>query len=363
MEKKSDESVELDTSGDTLHENIELNELDSSDECLDMRGNSDQQKTSDVELQDLLINIPNQSLVEDIPESSKRQLPHRLTRGIPKPTYEPELSSKMQSLKVCRLKKSLYGLKQSPRAWFGRFTKSMVAFGYHPCNSNHTLFLKKQDGKLTALIIYVDDMVVTGNDPVERKALQNYLSREFEMKDLGPLKYFLGIEVSRSKRGIFLSQRKYALDLLKEIGMSACQPINTPIEEGLKLRMEDDQVPVDKERYQRLVGRLMYLAHTRPDLAYALSIFSQFMHNPGKQHMDAVTRILRYLKLAPGKGILFSRKTEEQTIDVYTDADWAGDKNDMRSTSGYFTFVGGNLVSWRSKKQSVVARSSGEAEL
>ncbi|XP_048234317.1 uncharacterized mitochondrial protein AtMg00810-like [Ricinus communis] len=112
------------------------------------------------------------------------------------------------------------------------------------------------------------------------KALQEYLSKEFEMKDLGCLKYFLGIEVSRSKKGIFLSQRKYALDLLHETGMSACQLVDSPVEEGLKLCIEVDQVPVDKGKYQRLVGRLMYLAHTRPDLAYALSIVSQFMHNP-----------------------------------------------------------------------------------
>src|SRR5262249_20478263 len=124
--------------------------------------------------------------------------------------------SEKHSKQVCKLKKSLYGLKQSPRAWFGRFTKSMKAFGYHQCNSDHTLFLKKQQGKITTLIIYVDDMVVTGNDAEERKALHEYLSKEFEMKDLGSLKYFLGIEVSRSKKGIFLSQRKYALDLLQE---------------------------------------------------------------------------------------------------------------------------------------------------
>ena len=111
----------------------------------------------------------------------------------------------------------------------------MKAFGYCQTNSDHTLFLKKQRGKITALIVYVDDMVVTGNDPEEREALQDYLSREFEMKDLGPLKYFLGIEVSRSDKGIFLSQRKYALDLLQETGMLACQPADTPVEEGLKL--------------------------------------------------------------------------------------------------------------------------------
>ena len=154
-----------------------------------------------------------------------------------------------QCQKVCKLKKSLYGLKQSPRAWFGRFTKSMRAFGYRQSNSDHTLFLKKQHGKITALIVYVDDMVVTGNDPEERKALQNYLSREFEMKDLGPLKYFLGIEVSRSSEGIFLSQRKYALDLLQETGMSGCQPVNTLIEESLKLCVESNQVSTDKGRY------------------------------------------------------------------------------------------------------------------
>ncbi|RVW92097.1 Retrovirus-related Pol polyprotein from transposon RE1 [Vitis vinifera] len=228
-------------------------------------------------------------------------------------------------------------------------------------NSDHTLFLKKQHGKITTLIVYVDDMVVTGNDPEERKALQNYLSREFEMKDLGPLKYFLGIEVSRSSEGIFLSQRKYALDLLQETGMSGCQPVNTPIEEGLKLCVEPNQVSTDKGRYQRLVGRLMYLAHTRPDLAYALSVVSQYMHNPGEQHMNAVMRILRYLKNAPGKGILFAKNVDHQSIEVYTDADW-GAVDDRRSTSGYFTFVGGNLVTWKSKKQNVVARSSAEAE-
>ncbi|RVX20052.1 Retrovirus-related Pol polyprotein from transposon RE2 [Vitis vinifera] len=249
-----------------------------------------------------------------------------------------------------------------PRAWFGRFTKSMRAFGYRQSNSDHTLFLKKQHGKITALIVYVDDMVVTGNDHEERKALQNYLFREFEMKDLGPLKYFLGIEVSRSSEGIFLSQRKYALDLLQETGMSGCQPVNTPIVEGLKLCVESNQVSIDKERYQRLVGRLMYLAHTRPDLAYALSVVSQYMHNPREQHMNAVMRILRYLKNAPGKGILFAKNVNHQSIEVYIDVDWAGAVDDMRSTSGYFTFVGGNIVTWKSKKQNVVACSSAEVE-
>ena len=132
--------------------------------------------------------------------------------------------------------------------------------------------------------------------------------------------------------------------------MLACQPIDTLVEEGLKLCIESNQVPVDKGRYQRLVGRLMYLAHTRLDLAYALSIVSQFMHNPGEQHMNAVMRVLRYLKSAPRKGILFTKNEDYQSVDAYIDADWARVVDDRCSTSGYFTFIGGNLVTWRSKK-------------
>ena len=161
-------------------------------------------------------------------------------------------------------------------------------------------------------------MVVTGNDPDERKALQSYLSSHSH------LKYFLGIEVSRADKGIFLSQRKYALDLLQETGMSACQPADTPVKEGLKLCVETNLVPVNKGRYQRLVERLMYLAHTRLDLACALSIVSQFMHNPGEQHMNAVMRILRYLKSAPRKGILLTKNVDCQSVDAYSDANWAG---------------------------------------
>ncbi|PRQ42417.1 putative RNA-directed DNA polymerase [Rosa chinensis] len=262
---------------------------------------------------------------------------------------------------VCRLKKSLYGLKQSPRAWFGRFTQSMRRFGYKQSNSDHTLFLKHQKGKVTVLIIYVDDMVITGDDLVEIGSLQKKLASEFEMKNLGDLKYFLGIEVARGKDGIFLCQRKYVLDLLAETGMLDCSPIDTPIEQNHKLAEYPDQLPTDKPRYQRLVGRLIYLSHTRPDVAYAVSVVSQFMHNPSERHMEAVVRILRYLKSAPGKGLMFS-KYQHLDVSGYTDADWAGSITDRKSTSGYFTFVGGNLVTWRSKKQKVVARSSAEAE-
>jgi hypothetical protein len=276
--------------------------------------------------------------------------------------FPPGFSTSSESGKICRLRKSLYGLKQSPRAWFGRFTHSMRRYGYHQSQSDHTLFLKhSNEGKITALIVYVDDIVVTGNDIMEMGKLKTYLAKEFEIKDLGNLRYFLGIEVARSKEGIFVSQRKYVLDLLVETGMLACKPIDTPIEQNHRLGEDVDDTPVDRERYQKLVGKLIYLSHTRPDIAFAVSVVSQFMHAPCEKHMEAVYRILRYLKSAPGKGLMLY-KNGHLEVEGYTDADWAGSITDRRSTSGYCTFVGGNLVTWRSKKQSVVARSSAEAE-
>ncbi|CAL8138863.1 unnamed protein product [Prunus armeniaca] len=262
---------------------------------------------------------------------------------------------------VCKLRKSLYGLKQSPRAWFGRLTKSMKNFGYTQSHSDHTLFLKCDEGKLTTLIVYVNDIIIIGNDTKKKLKLQKYLSQEFEMKDLGDLKHFLGIEVARSKTSIFLSQRKYVMDLLTETEMLGYKPADTPIEMNHKLCEDTDQEPTNKEQYQRLVGRLIYLANTRPYIAYVVSVVSQFMHSTNISHRNAIDRILRYLKSAPRKGLMFSKNGDFEVVG-YTDADWAGSITDRRSTSSYFTFVRGNLVTWRSKKQNVVSRSSVEAE-
>ncbi|KAL4022534.1 hypothetical protein IC575_016271 [Cucumis melo] len=263
---------------------------------------------------------------------------------------------------VCKLQKSLYGLKQSPRAWFDRFTTFVNSQGYSQGHSDHTLFTKaSKTEKIAILIVYVDDIILTGDDQTEISQLKQRMGDEFEIKDLGNLKYFLGMEVARSKEGISVSQRKYTLDLLTETGMLGCRPADTPIEFNCKLGNSDDQVPVDKEQYQRLVGKLIYLSHTRPDISFVVSVVSQFMQAPYEKHMEAVNRILRYLKNTPGKGLMF-RKTNRKTIEAYTDSDWAGSVIDRKSTSGYCTFVWGNLVTWRSKKQSVVARSSAEAE-
>lgn len=221
------------------------------------------------------------------------------------------------------------------------------------------MFFRQENGKKTILIVYVDDIILTGDDTMEMERLKKVLATEFEVKDLGQMRYFLGMEVARSKKGISVTQRKYILDLLTETGMLGCKPSDTPIEVGR--RSKDDEKTVERERYQRLVGKLIYLSHTRPDIAFAVSVVSQHMHSPKEAHLEAVYKILRYLKGSPGKGLLF-KKCERKEVEIFTDADWAGSAEDRRSTTGYCTFVWGNLVTWRSKKQNVVARSSSEAE-
>ena len=219
----------------------------------------------------------------------------------------PGFEGSMAKNQVCKLQKSLYDLKQSPRAWFNRFTKAVLKLGYKQGQADHTLFVKKSHaGKMAILIVYVDDIILSGNDMEELQKLKKYLSEEFEVKDLGNLKYFLGMEVARSRKGIVVSQRKYILDLLKETGMLGCKPIDTPMDSQKKLGIEKESTPVDRGRYQRLVGRLIYLSHTRPDIGFAVSAVSQFMHSPTEEHMEAVYRILRYLKMTPGKGLFFS---------------------------------------------------------
>ena len=252
--------------------------------------------------------------------------------------------------KVCKLKKSLYGLKQSPRAWFDKFTQSVKKQGYFQGQTDHTLFMEvSSKGRIAILIVYVDDIITTGDDVKEMERLKKCLALKFEIKDLGSLRYFLGMEVARTKKGIMVSQRKYILDLLKEMGMNGCKPAETLIEANHRLGDGDKKVHVDTARYQKLVGKLIYLSHTQPDIAFAVSVVSQFMHSLYEEHLEAVYRILRYLKSTVGKGLFF-KKTVQRGIEVYTDADWAGSIIDRKSTFGYCTYVWGNLVTWRCKK-------------
>ncbi|RDX60598.1 hypothetical protein CR513_61247, partial [Mucuna pruriens] len=273
----------------------------------------------------------------------------------------PRFYSHNEKNMVCRLKKALYGLKQSPRAWFGRFAQVMISLGYRQSQGDHTLFIKHSpNGKLTLLLVYVDDMIVTSDDEIEKLNLKEKLATQFEMKELGKLKYFLGIEVAYSKQGIFISQRKYVLDLFKETEKLGCKISRVPIEQNHRIGCEESPI-IEKSQYHRLVGKLIYLFHTRPDISHVVSVVSQFMHDPRERHLQAVERILQYLKASPGKGLLF-RKEGMLSMEIYTDADYAGSVMDRISNLGYCIFLRGNLVTWRSNKQNMVARSSVEAE-
>ena len=206
----------------------------------------------------------------------------------------------------------------------------------------------------------MDDIVIIGSDSTRISSLKSFLHGQFHTKDLGMLRYFLGVEVMRRKHGILLSQRKYVLDLLSEIGKLEAKPCSSPMVLGIHLTRKGELFE-DPERYTRLVGKLNYLRVTRPNIAHSVSIVSQYMSSPTIDNWAAVEHILCYLKGAPGRGILDSNHGHNK-VECFTDADWAGSKEDRRSTSGYCVFVGGNLVSWKSKKQGVVSRSSAKSE-
>ena len=265
---------------------------------------------------------------------------------------------------VLRLKKAIYGLKQSPRAWYHKLSTTLNGRGFVKSEADHTLFTLTSKQGIIVILIYVDDIIITGSDKEGIASTKAFLKATFDIKDLGELKYFLGIEMCRSKEGLFLSQRKYTLDLLREVGDLGGRTAKTPLEEGYKVMREgeiEDKPYEDVKHYRRMVGKLIYLTITRPDVCFAVNQVSQHMQAPKMHHWNMVERILRYLREAPGQGVWMGCNKSTEIVG-YCDADWAGDRVDRRSTTGYCTFIGGNLVTWKSKKQKVVSCSSAEAE-
>ncbi|KAM2243723.1 hypothetical protein ACFX1S_010508 [Malus domestica] len=261
---------------------------------------------------------------------------------------------------VCKLHKAIYGLKQSPRAWYAKLSSVLISVGFKSSNADSSLFVRTRAVGTLVVLIYVDDLIITGDNTDEISTLKQSLRQRFAIKDLGILKYFLGIEVATSHKGLFLNQRKYVLDLLKDANMSDAKPTTTPLDSKQKPSLKCTPLTYITH-YQRLVGKLIYLIITRPDITYSVSLVSQLMHSPTLEHLTLVKRILRYLKGSVGRGIIM-RKNDNTQVVGYCDDDWAGNTIDRKSTSGYCTFVDGNLVTWKSKKQTVIARSSVEAE-
>uniref|UniRef100_A0A2N9HM41 Reverse transcriptase Ty1/copia-type domain-containing protein n=1 Tax=Fagus sylvatica TaxID=28930 RepID=A0A2N9HM41_FAGSY len=237
------------------------------------------------------------------------------------------------SHKVCRLRRVLYGLKQAPRAWFAKFSSTISQHGFSASSYDSALFFGRSDHGITLFLLYVDDMIITGDDVQGIQDLKRFLGQHFEMKDLGPLSYFLGLEVSSSSDGYYLTQAKYTSDLISQAGITDSKIVDTSIEYNNHLNTHDGEPLPDATLYRQLVGSLVYLTVTRPDISYAVHIVSQFMAAPRSLHYAAVLRILRYLKGTLFHGLHFSSQSS-LTLQAYSDADWAGDPTDRRSTIG-----------------------------
>ena len=224
-----------------------------------------------------------------------------------------------------------------------------------------SLFTYSCKNQFLALLVYVDDIIITGPDPSLISQVVKDLNTSFALKDLGALHYFLGIEVYRDQSGLFLTQSKYVSDLLAKHHMTTCKPCSTPASPSVQLSATIGDPLQDVTSYRSVIGALQYLTMTRPDIAFIVNKLSQFLHCPTSVHWQACKRVLRYLKGSLATG-LHLQPVKDQCLIAFSDADWAGSIDDRRSTSGYCIFLGPNLISWSSKKQHVVARSSTESE-
>lgn len=265
---------------------------------------------------------------------------------------------------VCKLKRSIYGLKQSPRCWSKAFTKFMKDIGFKQSTSDPCVFVRSRQD-LEILAVYVDDLILITESTESMDELKQALKTRYKMKDMGELSYILGISVvqEKEKNCVFLHQKHYIETILQKYGMNNANPITTPADTNVKL-IKDDGVskPVNPSTYQSMVGSLLYAAMaTRPDIAHAVSVVSKFNANPNAAHLTAVKRILRYLKGTVNLALKYER-SESGTLIGFSDADWAGDQDDRRSTTGKILFLSGGAVSWFSKKQATVALSTAEAE-
>ncbi|GFZ05367.1 hypothetical protein Acr_17g0009390 [Actinidia rufa] len=244
-----------------------------------------------------------------------------LAPPVPPPVHPPSDLPVSRSTRVCRLRHALYGLKQAPRAWYAKFSSTVCDLGFSASAYNSALFTHQSAHGIVLLLLYVDDMIITGDD----------------------------VHVSSGSTGYSLTQTKYASDLLTHAGLSDCKTASTPLEANARLTSLDADLLSDATLYRQLIGSLIYLTVTRPDFAHAIHLVSQFMSAPRSTHYASVLRILRYVKGTLFHGLHFSSQSSLQLY-AYSDADWAGDPTDRRSTTGFCFFLGDSLISWRSKE-------------
>ena len=272
--------------------------------------------------------------------------------------------AKGQDHLVCQLKKSLYGLKQSPRCWNIALDKHLKEIGFVQVESDPCIY-RASSGEPFFIGVYVDDIIMASKSKAKLDEVKQSLAKKFDIKDLGKLHHFLGMKIVHDKTtgNVWVGQQAYTENLLKKFGMESAKPVATPVENSTKLvKATDSEECIDQQKFQSAVGSLLYLAMaTRPDIMFAVSNVAKFSAHPTNQHWTGVKHILRYLKGTADYGLSFTPNASGDCVG-YADTDWGGDLDDRKSTSGYLFLISGGAVSWRSKKQTCVALSTAEAE-
>ena len=263
--------------------------------------------------------------------------------------------------KVYLLKKSLYELKQAFRQWHSKLLENLKFLGFYQSKNDYSLFIKRNQNQIIIVVVYVDEILVTGSDLHEINRLKKHLDTIFTIKDLGILHYFLGIEVNYIPKGIVLTQSKFAKELLKESGISTFKKVVTPLPMNFKLSTSEGNLLEDPKPYKSLIGNLNFLTNTRPDLAFTVQNLSEFMQSPRTSHWQALTHTQNYVYSTYGQGIVI-KGVDHLSLHAYTDSDWAVFPDTRRSVSGYILLLGQSPISWKSKKQNIISKSSAEAE-
>ena len=263
---------------------------------------------------------------------------------------------------VCKLKKSLYGLKQSPRCWNEKLCQHLKQLGYTQSGADPCVFIRTSKGRLAIIAVYVDDLILIAETSTRIQEMKSNLSDTFKMKDMGQLEYCLGVNFQQTEDGILMSQKQYLLKLLEKYKLAEANPVATPMDMNVKLVKDDGHSKkVDPIHYQSMVGSLLHAARaTRPDISHAVGVVSKFNSEPTVAHLTAVKRIFRYLKGT--LDLVLQYKATETDLMGYSDADWANDLDDRHSTSGNVFVMSGGAISWLSQKQATVALSTAEAE-
>ena len=250
---------------------------------------------------------------------------------------------------VYKLTKALYGLKQAPRAWYDRLSSFLLANGYQRGKVDTTLFIKHQNSHMIVVQIYVDDIVFGATNMSLCREFESIMQKEFEISLMGELTFFLGLQIKQCKEGIFINQAKYTKELLTKFKMLEAKATSTPMSPTTKIDQDETGKSIDQKTYRRMIGSLLYLTASRPDIHFSVCLCARFQSNPKESHLTAVKRILRYLLGTQGIGLWYPKHTSFDLIG-YSDADYAGCRIDRKSTSGACHFLGHSLITWSSRK-------------